>query len=1623
MSRPPLGKGGGARSAFGSAATGSSLSYLAEPPSFAAVSDPNIVVSLKNVLKKDSTTKAKALDDLLQHVLARPHEQGGGVEDALLDVWTQIYPRISIDNSRRVRELSHTLQLELLKSARKRMERHLPKVVGAWLSGLYDRDRVVARAANDGLSSFLNTPEKVSGFWHKCRGQILDYATEAIQETKDTLSDERSTTAEEAEAKYFRVVTASISLVLGLLQLRDAGLEELSEKYDDYFSHDVVWDAVTFQDQQVRKAACQLLFICLERKLPYADSARARRAFVTGGLKTSQAGSALEYVRALTKLAQHNPSIWEGSPNDKKSPFTRLQAFVAKGSQGSPPKFWEYLDQLLAQLPASMLTVKAASGLLSSLKSGITSRDEPRTNTSFSWKCFVDATNRCLKPLSDDERLEIAKEHLFPLFKNFVFGVSDKQTAIPMGPNAMSVIVDIDIGLLDISSHLADAVTAEWDRLATQLCTNISGSLPEVSKDYQTSQSQIAEEGRRWFGLVGLLRDERQYTTNVAHITAPSRKIISQCLAILQSRNLKPFGAAQVLEYALSTAAHLFEGDLGRRVGDFLQSAAEDSMDKVLLSASSQSLFACLRIFGSIPGHQECYQRVWRVWALASLSLPDPGQRNLALTHLVSHPEATSLAHSISGLQEAIVEQAHLAAEANPIAQSHSLALVRAALECKAVGLDARRKIAKDGVTFLSTQPQHPERVLEVLEAVAATDHDLFAEDEAIRTQLVALLLGLTELSSSAVSEKTARLRSLVDVQAKGSLPVVDVIQSNLERVGPHSLEISTLVSQARAAAKSGTPWEDILPSTNAWMAELSPFLDQPLNPSLAITCSIEGAVALPQPDVALPSSQIRVQRDRKGRCVPVRMALYTCELFRAATKDIVLPRQFHIELLYLQCLSLQLASDQMTLAGADGMWQNLKVGDAAIEAEELVTSSRGMLNDIASAADRWHSSEDDSISGVINGLIDLAMNETTDLSPRGLYSARILTELLQALTDAHGLPVGIEERFLRSDLLKAKPETVLGAAALVKGFGEHLKASKAVGNFCNRLVSDVAAATVTGGVSTHMTLVLFTLYARLYDIGELPVANNRIVFAAKQITSWVDGLDALDPNLCAEMCRALTWLLPCMKEVYGSYWEKALHLCTGLWERAGQLVLHQALPFIYSSLKLYKALEGIQESNDDLQEALKDFSTTKSRGLVELLKLPRDSTSQPLEIVDAILCRELEKMPVSRIPDPVSLFPLVASDSRDIQTAAFNMLHKKIPERQEQEAVETLLDKKDARLPDELLSLLLDPPTLDKYSDEALAEFPSSIRCYLLTWKLLFDAFSGAAFKLRNDYTEHLKTGDYVNSFLEFLFDVLGHSAAHPLNLDKECLGPNEICDYDIKLAETEPAEKSLHWLLVHLYYLTLKYIPGLFRTWYIDCRSKQTKITVESWTTKYFSSLIIADTLDGVQAWADTQEPPAGDEQELLVKVSKPAKEVTAAYDVDESQASIAIKLPPSYPIEGVTVSGLHRVAVTERRWQSWIMTTQGVITFSNGSIIDGLQVFKRNMIGALKGQSECAICYSIISTDKRTPDKRCTTCKNLFHRTCLYKWFQTSNQNTCPLCRNPIDYLGADTAKRRQDPRYGL
>ena len=64
----------------------SPLSHVFEPLDLHILSNPNVIVAFKNLQKKDSTTKSKALEDLQAYV----QTLGGGqdaVEEAMLDTW------------------------------------------------------------------------------------------------------------------------------------------------------------------------------------------------------------------------------------------------------------------------------------------------------------------------------------------------------------------------------------------------------------------------------------------------------------------------------------------------------------------------------------------------------------------------------------------------------------------------------------------------------------------------------------------------------------------------------------------------------------------------------------------------------------------------------------------------------------------------------------------------------------------------------------------------------------------------------------------------------------------------------------------------------------------------------------------------------------------------------------------------------------------------------------------------------------------------------------------------------------------------------------------------------------------------------------------------------------------------------------------------------------------------------------------------------------------------------------------------------------------------------------------------------------------------------------------------
>ncbi|CAK7203174.1 hypothetical protein SEUCBS139899_005905 [Sporothrix eucalyptigena] len=1683
-----FGKGG--FGGFEMARSKSGLAYVAERADLSAISDAHAVVSFKNLVKKDSTTKARALEDLVAHAQAHPHE-GGGVEDGVLETWVQCYPRLSIDDARRVRELAHTLQLALMQSARKRMERHLPKVAGPWLAGTYDRDRAVAKAAADGLASFLTTEEKATLFWRRLQPQILEYATAALQETPTTLSDMRSSTQDEADLKYYRVLYSSVSLVLALLRrLAVADTEALSPAYTQFLAVEALWGSAALSpDSYVRRVTYELFLEVLETRPTLLDKKlpRLTKLLAQEAPKTSQIGSIIDYVKVFKKLSETHPDIWaEGS-----HPFIRLRPLVEKGSQGTTASatvpshnFWTQLDALFASIPSRNLTPEAATEILASFRKGLSSRDEPQSNAVDGWTAYLSMVRRLIDVVEpEDTRVALVETNVYPLFGRFL----SAPTTSSGGPWTTGAHVPVltRASLLIARPAYADIVASarkQWADLAASFSGRMANSLPEVSKEFKASQQEISHEGDRWFSLVADIHrsvqrvESQQPSTensgpaNLVEdvLEQPTLSLLGNATELLKKRNFKPFGAAQAISAAFTHAPYFLQNSSrGQEViAALFPTDDTKQLSLILASPSAPSLLTCLRAMARIPSFAEQYTSIYA--SIVSLLLADKDvdadatAKNIAL--LIS--DASDVALATSRRNNNL--QTYLSDTCLAIAQGKlaSWDLFYAVFASNALAPAAAKTLAVNLVRSLGSRDTNTATVLTALETIATKTPELLADDEDLHLELVTKLLGMMKIRDTSLSAKALALRTLLESSGRNasnggqSSRLLKIVQDNLDAAGPNSLEIDTLVEQAASIARSPTATaedkENLFPSTNIWMQSMQVFFQSSaLHPSLALSSNVGGAYLLVQSD-GKATQKPAVHRDRNGNSIPARMAAYTTQLLSTVIDNnsvaiAALPQEFQVELLYLLYLVAELGSDQVAINDTHSLWGNLNDAWVLSAAEESISAIRSTLAGVLAGR------HDDASTSLADALVNAMLQQTRQPTALAVYTARALSGLLQTRMEDRTFSTTTDEDYLvKQNLWKTGPETTLGALAFLSGYGELLVASKSVSNFCNRLISDIAGANPRAGESkkqaTLATLVLLNACMAVYEIGELPTATNRLVFAVKQITSWFgkededddDDEELLDPRVAAESCHALQRLLPCIKDIYGPHWERSIKFCIALWDRAATVAstsslyaLDEHLPYIQASLKLMGALEAIDEPNDDFEDALALFSEAKWTGMRKLLlalahhehSAASTSRTQPQTVVDALLTRMASKTPLRLLTaDTSDLYTLVASDSRDIQAAGFGFLHRALPALQEQLSFDTILEKKEARLPDELLSLLLGAPTLEAYPDDVLSTFPTPVRGYLLAWCLVFDAFSTASAKVRTDYATHLSTGSYVAALLNFAFDVLGHSAAHPLNLEREGLADREsITTYDLGEVEASLTdEKHMYRLLVHLYYLVLKFVPGQFKAWYMACRTKQTTVAVEAWTAKYVSSLVVEDVLDDVAEWAKTQEDDGaptggdgGDDHEMVIKTNKRAREVVAGYEVDELMLAIALRLPANYPIDNVSVVGLNRVAVDEKKWQSWLMITQGVIAFANGSLVEGLATFRRNVLGALRGQTECAICYSIISEEKRVPEKRCGTCKNMFHRSCLYKWFLTSNQNSCPLCRNPISFLGSEKFKRRADP----
>ncbi|KAI5294136.1 hypothetical protein KEM52_004631, partial [Ascosphaera acerosa] len=937
-----------------SARAASSLSYFTEPPNLSAIHDSNVVVTFKNLLKKDSTTKAKALDEL-QAYLVRKAGDGAALEDGLLEAWFNVYPRLSIDLSRRVRQTAQAVQGQMVSSAGKRVARLIPTVIGAWLAGLYDSEKPVIRAAQGSLVKVFTTNAKRQGVWKAYQEAILSFVEDAIlTQTPMTLSDERSTRSDDMDAKHARVVGTAVYTCNRLLAgMGPSEIKKSEGRLRAIIASKKTWSFAHHADPFVRRAVYALLQTVLSKDAGLIDWQTLSSAMLSKALAHNQLGSSMDYIKALTILTQTHPTVWTDEYSGKTPATNRLHQFLRAGSQGGFGTYWKSVSELLRALPAGVIVsptgqydLSAVSALLESVYAGLPSRNDSSPLLATAWKCYfsiaVDA-GRCLA--SQDDRCALADQHLLSLLEQYLFGSEGGQVSkIP----AASVI---DLMSEDVicAARLAGEthVAAFWRRMTNELASAMQLSEPLGTRHWRSSQEAVCSRASRFFAVLvsvahTVTKDETtpELTALIGEVTST---LMDSATALLVSRQGHPYGAAAVLQH-LATFAPIKTSGLAT-----LDAFIVKDLPMLILSPSGERMMRLLFSCRAQPAYKS---------ALASV-IEQLDQADVAFL-----PSATLQTLYISLSAEDVSQNTRLP----HLVETHVTLLLKGRRRdwptFAAVFANAALKdIAEISVTPMLLSTLAPvDDGGETLESIAQ-----LLEQSGVLGSLASgphgseLALRLLRISEGADDEDhpliTRALEQLRSVWqgSNGTKLAVDIVHRGLPAANEDSLSVDMMLDVAtKALSASGTHAKILsllLPTAAEWETALEPCWRVPPRPSEALINSLGGLVS--RATMANSSKTLgevaQVSHDPWGCSSLVRLAQFTTRLLTRERIDL-LDQDRRDNLFKYLPLATRIINADLSVSGSKGL---LSVEDyeTRTEASELVASSTRLMHAYAATS------------------------------------------------------------------------------------------------------------------------------------------------------------------------------------------------------------------------------------------------------------------------------------------------------------------------------------------------------------------------------------------------------------------------------------------------------------------------------------------------------------------------------------------------------------------------------------------------------------------------------------------------------------------------------------------------
>lgn len=996
---------GSSTGAFGSST--SRLSYLAEQPDTASLGDPSLTVIFRNLAKRDSTTKSKALEEL-QSYLTSQTEQGVEIDESLLYAWTRIYPRSSIDNERRVRQLSHSVQGIIFSASGKKAARYMPDVVGSWVIGCYEPDRSVSKAATDSFVKVFATQDKQDNVNKVFQSAILEFCQQVlVGESARSLSDERTTKTEDAEAKYYRVVASSLATLSALLQkISKEEAQKQASVWQGILASQGVWSFTECPDSAVRRSILRLIQTCLKQEPELVEESLSHifTALLSKKSVKSQSGSALEYSNVLVSLATDHPELWQKSEKRMSSPSLLFADLVKHGSQGASAGYWQNVNRLFHTIPDEGLPEGSEQGskVLSAIKSGISRKDEPRSNADDAWSCYSAVFQRILERLSSEEQdrllselaLLIVRQYLHPEPASSAWSVTARQP---------SRVVAGLFGLPRMSEAGASDYIGSADRLIEKMRT----SAPEQAKDFDASQSSVIDAGKRWFELQKHVMEgtgASQWTKNFESINP---RIISEAIETLKARNGKPYGAAGVIHVGVKYVPDILST---REISQPLESFLTEDAPSMLLSHSRPHIIAVLYAFLSA----DSLARAFAAMLQAILDVPDSVEKQAALKALLTFPSAPSSVLT--------------SAAENDDLQAYFSRLIGQAMSGHEHWTNVAPYFTTDPAVFSTSnldttledlissltvedKAQGAMAGLEMIyQANADSIRSLNAKTATLTQNLLLLLESPDEATASRASALNTRLSASSAAPNNGAsahAAASDTILRGLTRVSQQSLEVGTLVDFARDASKRGGDSVNVgeltrmLPSVSIWEEALTPIMDEPIPKALsnpAMASLLEDPPKEPNPS----------PQDKDGYSAALRIAMFYLELLEDYPDLHLVDEEQRSDVYRLLVLCAQIADDSVMLGESSSI---CRIATYSTQAEDEVIRFAERANRLLvsiraeSANDPVESFGSDGSPSFVSAAHRRLLEGSKGFGRRTFHNGRAFSAAVSDFTDKHGVP------------------------------------------------------------------------------------------------------------------------------------------------------------------------------------------------------------------------------------------------------------------------------------------------------------------------------------------------------------------------------------------------------------------------------------------------------------------------------------------------------------------------------------------------------------------------------------------------------------------------------------------